>query len=123
MKNLDIIRLQNALFYASHGVMSDEQKLGGKFEVDLELHCDLTEAKGSDNLHMTVNYERVYSVMKETVTGRKYYLIEALAEAIAAAILGRFERVERVIVRVRKPSAPVHGVIDYVEAQIEKSRE
>jgi dihydroneopterin aldolase len=122
MKQLDIIRLHNAVFYAYHGVMSDEQSLGGKFEVDLELHCDLQEAKQTDSLHHTVNYEKVYRVMKQTVVGKKYYLIEALADAIGGAILDQFERVHRVKIKVRKPSAPVHGVIDFVEAIVEKER-
>jgi len=40
--NLGVIRLRNAVFYAYHGVLLDEQNLGGKFEVDVDLHCDLS---------------------------------------------------------------------------------
>ena len=122
MKKLDIIRLQNAVFYAYHGVLSDEQVLGGKFEVDVELHCDLSAARRSDNLKDTVNYEKVYSVMKHAVVGRKHLLLESLAEAIAAAILKEFKRVRKTVVRVRKPGAPVHGVLDHIEVEVEKAR-
>lgn len=122
MKTLDVIRLHNAVFYAYHGVMSDEQNLGGKFEVDVELHCDLSEAKKSDSLHQTVNYEKVYGVMKQAVVGKKYFLIEALAHAVASGILSGFTSVQTVKVRVRKPGAAVHGVIDHVEIEIEQSR-
>jgi len=122
MKKLDIIRLENAVFYAYHGVMSDEQTLGGKFEVDVELHCDLSDAKQTDALQRTVNYERVYGVMKQAVVGKKYYLIEALANTIASQILAGFQNVERVVVRVRKPGAAVHGVIDHVEVEVESER-
>ena len=93
MKKLDIIRLHNAVFYAYHGVMSDEQNLGGKFEVDVELHCDLSDAKEKDSLHQTVNYEKVYGVMKQTVIGKKFFLIEALAQSIASGILKEFPEV------------------------------
>ncbi len=122
MKKLDIIRLHNAVFYAYHGVMSDEQTLGGKFEVDVELHCDLSGAKEKDNLLQTVNYEKVYGVMKQTVVGKKYFLIEALAQTIAAGILKEFSAVEKAIVRIRKPGAAVHGIIDHVEVEIESDR-
>jgi len=122
MKKLDVIRLENAVFYAYHGVMSDEQNLGGKFEVDVELHCDLSEAKQTDTLHRTVNYEKVYGVMQEAVVGKKYYLIEALANTIASQILSGFREVQRVVVRVRKPGAAVHGVIDHVEVEVESER-
>ncbi len=122
MKKLDIIRLHNAVFYAYHGVLSDEQVLGGKFEVDVELHCNLSAARRSDNLKDTINYEKVYAAMKEAVVGRKHFLIESLAEAIAAAILKEFKRVRKTVVRVRKPSAPIHGVLDHIEVEVEKSR-
>ncbi len=122
MKKLDIIRLHNAVFYAYHGVMSDEQNLGGKFEVDLDLYCDLSDAKQSDTLHRTVNYEKVYGVMKEAVVGKKYFLIEALANSIADKVLKGFSEVQKVVVRVRKPGAAIHGIIDYVEVEVESER-
>ena len=123
MKKLDIIRLHNAVFYAYHGVMSDEQNLGGKFEVDVELHCDLSDAKRNDALQQTVNYEKVYAVMKQAVIGKKYFLIEALAHTISAGILDGFPEVHKVIVRVRKPGAAVHGIIDHVEVETELTRD
>ncbi len=118
----DVIRLHNAVFYAYHGVLSDEQTLGGKFEVDVDLHVDLTRGARTDSLQRTVNYERVYDAIKQLVLGKKYRLIEALAETIADGLLSEFKRVQKVVVRVRKPSAPVKGVIDYVEVEITRAR-
>lgn len=115
--SLDVIRLRNAVFYAYHGVLSDEQNLGGKFEVDVDLYCNLRRAAATDSLRQTVNYERVYDCIRGLVLGKKYYLIEALAKTIADGILKNFKAVQRVVVRVRKPSAPVKGVIDYVEVE------
>lgn len=123
MKALDIIRLNNAVFYAYHGALSDEQNLGGKFEIDVELQCDLSAAKHSDALHETVNYEKVYALMKNIVTEKKYYLIEALAHSVGTGIIRAFPQVERAVVRIRKPGAPVHGVIDTIEVQIETSKQ
>jgi dihydroneopterin aldolase len=119
---LDIIKLHNAVFYAYHGAMSDEQSLGGKFEVDVELHCDLTAAKEMDDLNATVNYEKVYALMSSVVTGKKYYLIEALAHSISSGIIAAFPPVMRTVVRVRKPGAPIHGVVENIEVQIETVR-
>jgi dihydroneopterin aldolase len=122
MKKLDIIKLHNAVFYAYHGALSDEQNLGGKFEIDVELHCDLQKAKQSDILGETVNYEKVYALMKRTVTEKKYYLIEALAHSIGTRILEDFQEVHRTVIRVRKPGAPIHGVIDTIEVEVENER-
>ena len=64
----------------------------------------------------------MYDFTKTLVLGRKYFLIEALAETIADGLLKEFKRLEKVVVRVRKPSAPVKGVIDYVEVEITRAR-
>ena len=119
---LNIIRMKNAVFYAYHGVMQDEQNLGGKFECDVELHCDFSSAAQSDTLKNTVDYERVYTFIQSTVLERKYYLLEALANAIGQGILREFFNVERVLVRVRKPHPPVKGVVDFVEVEVTHTR-
>ena len=123
MKSLDIIKLHNAVFYAYHGALTDEQTLGGKFEVDVELHCDLSKARLTDNLNETVNYEKVYALMKRIVTEKKYYLLEALAHAMGTGIISNFSQVQKAVIRVRKPGAPIHGVVDSVEIQIETIRQ
>jgi dihydroneopterin aldolase len=121
-KSLSVIRLHNAVFYAYHGVLSDEQNLGGKFQVDVELHCDLSRGAKSDNLEDTVDYERVYDCVRGIVVGRKFLLLERLGSEITGGILKQFPKVERVVVRVRKPGAAVKGVIDHVEVEIGSSR-
>ncbi len=118
----DVIRLKNAVFYAYHGVLSDEQNLGGKFEVDVDLYCDLAAGARSDSLERTIDYERVYDCIRELILEKKYFLLEALAGTIAAGILDRFKKVSQVTVRVRKPSAPVRGVIDHVEVELTRKR-
>ena len=120
--SLGIIRLHNAVFYAYHGVLLDEQNLGGKFEVDVDLHCDLTKGANSDHLDDTVNYERVYDCIRTSVLEKKHLLLESLASAVGRGILKNFSRVHSVTVRVRKPSAPVKGIIDYVEVELTEIR-
>jgi dihydroneopterin aldolase len=122
MRELNVIRLKNAAFYAYHGVMADEQNLGGKFEVDVDLHCDLSAAAESDSLKKTVDYEKVYAFVQATVLSKKYYLLEALANAIARGLIREFYNVETVTVRLRKPHPPVKGVVDFVEVEITQSR-
>jgi len=68
-----VIRLHNAVFYAYHGVLTDEQNLGGKFEVDVDLHCDLSKGTKSDHLSDTVNYERVYDCIRTLVLEKSIF--------------------------------------------------
>lgn len=122
MIELNVIRIRNAVFYAYHGALADEQNLGGKFEVDVDLYCDFAPATESDSLKKTVDYENVYLCIQRTVTARNYRLLEGLAVAIATAVLREFFNVERVIVRLRKPHPPVKGVVDHVEVEYTLSR-
>ena len=122
MADIDVIRIRNAAFYAYHGVEDDEQNLGGKFEVDVEMYCDFTIAAEKDALMKTVNYEKVYAVISQVILAKKYRLLEALAMSIGKAILRDFHNVERVVTRIRKPHPPVKGVVDYVEVEFTQSR-
>jgi len=122
MVDLNVIRIKNAVFYAYHGVMADEQNLGGKFEVDVDMYCDLTPAAESDSLKKTVDYERVYGHVQSIILAKKYYLLEALANTIAKGLLREFFNIEIVTVRIRKPHPPVKGVIDHVEVEVTSKR-
>ncbi len=118
----DIIRLRNAVFYAYHGVLADEQTLGGKFEIDVDLCCDLSKGARTDHLADTIDYERVYDCVRQLVVTKKHFLLESLAGSIIEGILKNFKRVKKVTVKVRKPSAPIKGVIDYVEVEMTRVR-
>jgi dihydroneopterin aldolase len=122
MTNHGVIRIKNAVFYAYHGVGKDEQNLGGKFEVDVDLKTDFSAAVVSDSLKQTVNYEQIYLLVKTLVNEKKYYLIETLAETIADGVLEKYSNVNEVSVRLRKPHPPVKGVVDYVEVEVTRNR-
>ncbi|WP_066634347.1 dihydroneopterin aldolase [Desulfolucanica intricata] len=113
----DKIILKGLEFYGYHGVLSEERQLGQKFIIDLELFLNLKESGVTDNPDLTVNYARVFEAVQEVVTGRPSLLIEAVAESIAAKVLSSFN-VEKVLVRVRKPQAPVPGCFEYMAVEI-----
>ncbi len=123
MEKKHYIRLHNAVFYAYHGNLHEEKTLGGKFHVDVEMETDFSAAADHDSLRETVNYERIYNLVQDIVTQKNFHLIESLAKRIADTILEREAAVRSVVVRVRKPAAPVKGVIDYVEAEVNERRQ
>lgn len=117
-----VIRIHNASFYAYHGAASDEQTLGGKFEVDVELRGDFTVAMTSDDLKQAIDYERVYARVNTIVTAKKHFLLESLARTLTRELLAAFPLADSVLVRVRKPHPPVKGVVDFVEIELFEER-
>jgi len=116
------VRLKNMVFYGYHGVAEQEKVLGGKFEVDVELEFNMDAAIRSDHLQDTINYEKIYQMVQDVVTHSKFYLLEALAGKIIAVIFAN-ERIEAITVRIRKPGAPIRGVLDTVEVEISRRRD
>ncbi|MDS1029728.1 dihydroneopterin aldolase [Bacillota bacterium LX-D] len=119
---MDKILLQNMAFYGYHGVMPEENVLGQKFFIDVELHLNLQQPGRSDRVEDTVNYAHVYEQIKEIVEKQKFQLIEALGETIAQNILEKQTLVQEVLVRVKKPEAPIPGIFDYVAIEVNRKR-
>ncbi|MBC8214758.1 MAG: dihydroneopterin aldolase [Candidatus Marinimicrobia bacterium] len=115
-----IIRVNNIKLYGKHGWAPEEKLLGQKFEIDVEITADITDAIQNDDLEKTVDYSLVYSNIKEIFTEKNYHLIEAVGDTIANNIL-EMDRVNSVTVRIRKPHAPIDGVFDNVEVEITRS--
>jgi dihydroneopterin aldolase len=118
----DVIRLHNMPFYGRHGVNPEEQALGQRFEVDVELLLDTRPAAQQDDLRLTINYAHVYREVKRIVEEERFDLIETLAETIAMHLGQRFAP-DAIRVRVRKPHAPIRGVFDYVAVEIERTKD
>ncbi|MCH9030503.1 MAG: dihydroneopterin aldolase [Bacteroidetes bacterium] len=119
----NIIKIKNATFYGYHGVRSEEQSVGGKFEADVDIYTDFSEAAAEDNLDKTIDYHEVYSFMYHLALEQKYYLIESLASKIADELLMKFDRISKIVVRVRKNNPPLGGVVDCVEIEVVKNRD
>jgi len=113
----DIIRLSGLSFYGYHGATAAEKETGRVFEVDCELEVDLAEAGRTDQLADTIDYRQAYDVIRETVEGRAFSLLEGLASCLATKILERFP-VYRVTLRVRKMNPPIPGQIESIEVEL-----
>jgi dihydroneopterin aldolase len=107
----DRISLSGMMFFAYHGARAEERTLGQRFVVDLDVYADLSTAGGSDAVADTVNYSELFKLVREVMGGEARNLLEALGEDIAAQVLGAFEAVDRVRVRVTKPSVAIAGSV------------
>ncbi len=116
---MDYIRLKNIIFYAHHGYYKAERELGQKFEIDIEVSCNLRESSLDDDLSKTIDYSHIYRLAKDTFEMHKFKLIETVAEKMATRILDE-PKIHEVLIRVRKPHVPMNGLLDYVEIEINR---
>lgn len=112
------ITLKNCAFFARHGVFNEEETLGQRFFVDAVLDVDAGNALHKDEIEGTVDYGTAFQVIERIITGKRRFLIEALALETAKALCQEFPMIESAEVTIRKPNAPVQGVLDHVEVTI-----
>ena len=119
MSDVIRIKLRNCAFFGRHGVFESEYELGQRFYVDIDMDIRPTKALEEDDLEGTVDYGAVFSAAQQVVQNERFYLIEALAHRIGRVLCDTFPQVERALITVRKPSAPIAGILDYVEVCVE----
>jgi dihydroneopterin aldolase len=120
---MDTMKLERIQLYGRHGVYPEENRLGQRFYVSLELKLDLGAAGRTDDLEQTVNYAEVYALVKSVVEGEPFKLIEALAETLATRILDAYAKIHEVTVRVLKPHPPFDIVFDGVTVELTRRRQ
>lgn len=112
------ITLKNCAFFARHGLHDEEEKLGQRFYVDAVLAVEPHESLEADAMAATVDYGAAFAVIERIVTGQRRFLIEALALEVGKALAATFPQIARAEITVRKPNAPVPGVLDHVEVTV-----
>lgn len=116
---MDTITLTGIACYGYHGCLPEEQRNGQPFIIDVILYTSLEKAGQTDDLTATIDYSKVYGLVKKITEGKPYQLIERLAQVLADTILAQFA-VEAVTITVHKPYAPVGGPITDVAVTIER---
>ena len=105
------IQLNKMKFYAFHGVMKQEQKVGNTFIVDLKLYMDLSKASETDNLQDTISYAEIYNIVK-TEMEIPSKLLEHVAGRILRKIKIEIPVIERVKICLAKERPPMGGEIE-----------
>ena len=119
---MDKIRIDRIKIFAHHGVLDEEKQEGQYFYVSVEMYLDLKACGTSDKLERSVNYADVADLVQATFTEVSYDTIEAAAESVVEAILGEYELIRKVTVKVSKPSAPIDAEFEDVSVEITRSR-
>ena len=118
MDKISILKLK---LPGNHGVYDFEKKTQGTFELDVELFLDLTTACSTDQLKDTVDYARVTETVIRVFNEKHCNLIERVGEKICKELLNQFP-VEKVMIKIKKPHAPIEANFDTVEVQLIRSK-
>ncbi len=116
------IILKDMIFYGYHGVQDAERTLGQRFTVTITLATDDAKDRFVNKLEDTVDYTKVYDVIKNIMEVDKYLLLENCANTILDNILDRFDLVESATISIRKPSVPIQGHLSFSEIEMTRGR-
>jgi len=94
-----ILELEGLAVFGRHGVLEEERRDGQEFLYDIRL--DVGDLGATDRIEDAVDYREVADCVREVSAGRDFNLIEALAGAVADALIERFP-VRSARVRVTK---------------------
>jgi 7,8-dihydroneopterin aldolase/epimerase/oxygenase len=113
------VEIEALELFGYHGVHEHERLEGQRFLFDIAY--DVSESALSDHIADAVDYSEVVALVRGISEGRRFNLIEALAAAVADAVLARFP-VQRVSVRVRKPDVLLGVPVAWTGATAERRR-
>jgi dihydroneopterin aldolase len=105
------IIIEEMEFYAFHGHYQEEQIVGNRFLVDLELETNMETPAGSDQLVDAVNYQMAYQLIKKEMRRKKSNLLENIAKRILDALYAEMDGIDKATVRIRKMHPPLGGPI------------
>ena len=114
---MNTILIEGVKLYAYHGCLEEEAIIGGNYVIDIEIKANLDEAIKTDDLNNTVDYMKVYQIVRREMKIRSN-LIEHAANRIARALLNELKKAEEVAVNVTKLNPPVNGEAEKVSAII-----
>ncbi len=100
------IRLEKLRFRAFHGVMEQERRVGGDYELTLRIGYPWQAAMESDDVGDTLDYSAVYAaVVREMVLPSR--LLEHVAGRIANRLLATFPHITSVDLWLTKLCPPM----------------
>ena len=83
---------------------------------------DEAAAVKSDNVNDDVDPAAVYDLVKDATENKRFQLLTALSAHIGDKLLAKYPHFTTVTAKIRKPSVPIAGPIDYVEVETTRAR-
>ena len=118
---MEKIKILNLRLHGKHGVYDFEKKKEGVFELDIYMYLNLRDALLSDDLKDSIDYSEIVELVKKIFSENDCNLIEYVAGRICQGIIEKYP-IEKVVIKIRKPHAPIDADFDTVEVVIERNK-
>ncbi|MHA7129004.1 dihydroneopterin aldolase [Algoriphagus namhaensis] len=106
------VALEGIEFHAYHGAFPEESILGNRFTLDLELSTDFRKAMTHDLLQETVDYAKLYALIKARMDV-KVKLLEHLGYLIIQDILEAYPQSTEIVLTLKKHHPALGGLVKY----------
>ena len=100
------ILLENVKFYAFHGVLPQERKVGNDYQVSLPIGYDISRAMVSDDVNDTLNYAEVYQLLSQEMSVPSA-LLERVAGRIGDRLFRKFPAIQSIDLTIIKVNPPM----------------
>jgi dihydroneopterin aldolase len=111
LKNL--IHVNGIKLHAYHGCLEEEASVGAEYSVDVSMATDFTEAAMTDDLSRTIDYCKVYAIVKEEMAIRSK-LIEQVCKRMFDRMKKEITGISHLEIKVRKHRPPIDGNVEEV---------
>ena len=112
---MDKLKLKGLAYRAKHGYYEHERMDGNDFEVDIIFHAHLSDAGKTDDLNLTIDYQKAEELVSTVMKGPSVKLIETLCFRLGERLFDNFEEVSKLEVKVRKLNPPLSTNTKYSE--------
>lgn len=112
-----VIKLENMKIYAHHGCYSQEQKVGGRFNVNLQYRVDTSIPEQTDDITQTVSYLDVYQLVREEMAIPSA-ILEHVGRRIIDALQLKYPAITAASVAITKLAPPLGGELEGVTVEI-----
>ena len=118
-QNMGLIEIEGMEFYAYHGHFKEEQVVGNKFLVNISIETECSKAGESDNLNDALDYQKVYTLIKEEMD-KKSFLLENICARILDKLYLQFNCINKATIKVSKINPPMGGQIKKVSVTMSR---
>jgi dihydroneopterin aldolase len=107
------ITIEGLDFYAYHGCVEEEKRLGHRYIIDAEIKL-IGQAHITDKIEDSIDYAEVCSSIVTFASESQCWHVEFLAKEICDLLFLHYPRIQEITIHVKKPLPPAPIIVNSV---------